>query len=252
MRERERLVVGGLVALMLVLWLGFLLHRSPRFPGSLEGSVLGIAAALLMAIPLLYVLVKRVKTLRRFATRRVSMRTLLAVHIYAGILAPILALVHTGHRFESSIGIVLVALMLIVVLSGFVGRYLLRMVGEEAKVRRGLRDALQVEYDRLGEFIRSSPDQATFLETVSGPIRSRLAGLLFDASPVASGSTFAALRAVQVAGALADAEYAVATQERIQRWFKRWLSVHIVLTFGLYLLLTLHVALALDLGLRWI
>ena len=52
MRERERMVVGGLVVLMLLLWLGLVVHRSPRFAGSLEGAVLGIAAAVLMAAPL--------------------------------------------------------------------------------------------------------------------------------------------------------------------------------------------------------
>lgn len=34
MKEREPLVVGGLVALLLLLWLGFLFHASDRFPGS--------------------------------------------------------------------------------------------------------------------------------------------------------------------------------------------------------------------------
>lgn len=252
MRERERLVVGGLVALMLLLWLGFLVHRSPRFAGSLEGSLLGIASAILMVIPLLYVLVKRLKWLRRRVTRRFSMRTMLAVHIYAGILAPILALVHTGHRFESLLGVVLVALMLIVVFSGFVGRYLLRMVGEEAKERRGLRDALRREYDRLVETVGASPEQSAFASALAGPFRRRLAGWLFEGQAVVAGSSLPVWHAVRVTDALADAEYAVATQEMFQRWFKRWLNVHIALTFGLYLLLTLHVAVELDLGLRWL
>ena len=34
MKERDRILVSGLVALMLLLWLGFLVHRSPRFPGA--------------------------------------------------------------------------------------------------------------------------------------------------------------------------------------------------------------------------
>lgn len=252
MRERERFVVGGLVALMLVLWIGFLVHRSPRFPGSLEGSLLGIAAAIVMAVPLLYVLIKRVKPLRRRVTPRISMRTLLSVHIYAGIIAPILAIVHTGHRFESPIGIALVALMLIVVLSGFVGRHLLRMVGEEAKERRSLRDALRREYASLAEGIATSPVESAFASALNGPIRRRLAGWLFEGQPLASGPSLAVWRAVRVAEALADTEFAVSTQEMIQRWFKRWLTLHIALTFGLYLLLTLHVAVELDLGLRWL
>ena len=38
MKERERIVVIGLIVLMLILWLGFLVHRSPRFPGSAWGG----------------------------------------------------------------------------------------------------------------------------------------------------------------------------------------------------------------------
>lgn len=33
MKERERVVIGGLVVLLLVLWLGFLVHVSPASPG---------------------------------------------------------------------------------------------------------------------------------------------------------------------------------------------------------------------------
>lgn len=252
MRERERLVVGGLVALMLLLWLGFLVHRSPRFPGSLEGSLLGIAAALLMVVPLSYVAAKRVRSLRRVVTARISMRTFLAVHIYAGVLAPIIAILHTGHRFESPLGVALTASMLIVALSGFVGRYLLRMIGEEAKERRLMRDALRVEYEQLTGPIRASGVQGAVLSPLATPIRSWLGRLLFDPSESTSPSAPLAFRALRVADALADVEFAVHTQEAFKRAFSRWLRLHILLTGVLYLLLVLHIAVELDLGLRWI
>ena len=54
MKERERVVASGLVILMLLLWLGFIVHLSPRFPGSLWGGVLGVSGALLMLWPLAY------------------------------------------------------------------------------------------------------------------------------------------------------------------------------------------------------
>ena len=251
MRERERMVVGGLVVLMLLLWLGFLVHRSPRFAGSLEGSLLGIAAAILMAVPLAYVAVKRIKPLRRWITKKASMRTLLAWHIYAGILAPILALLHSGHRFESPIGVFLTAFMLIVVLSGFVGRYLLRMIGEEAKERRAMRDTLRAEYGQVSNLVRDSSDQMALVSAISGPIRSRLGRFLFDSDADPRRIAAPAFRAIRVADALADVEFAVGTQERIKSWFSRWLRIHIALTVGLYALLTLHVAVELSLGLRW-
>ena len=39
MKERERIVVSGLVVLMLVTWLGFVFHQSPRFAGSFWGGL---------------------------------------------------------------------------------------------------------------------------------------------------------------------------------------------------------------------
>ena len=52
MKERERLVVSGLVVLLLIFWLGFLVHRSPSFAGSLWGGVLCVSGAVLMLVPL--------------------------------------------------------------------------------------------------------------------------------------------------------------------------------------------------------
>src|SRR5690606_3633140 len=100
-------------------------HRSPRFPGSAIGGVLGVSGAVLMLIPLAYLIVKRIKILNRWVTRFVSMRTLLTWHIYAGVLGPILVIFHSSHKFDSALGIALTVMTLIVVLSGFVGRYLL-------------------------------------------------------------------------------------------------------------------------------
>ena len=109
----ERVIVSGLVGLLLVLWLGFLVHVDPRWPGSLIGSAIGIAAALLMQAPFLYLMIKRIGPLRRMVTRRVPMGRLLAWHIYGGIVGPILALIHSGHKFDSALGVALVTVMLI-------------------------------------------------------------------------------------------------------------------------------------------
>lgn len=50
--EREGIVVTGVLSVLLLAWLGFFLHRSPRFPGSGLGAVFGIAGAVLMLVPL--------------------------------------------------------------------------------------------------------------------------------------------------------------------------------------------------------
>ena len=60
MKDRERIVVTGIFSVLVLGWLGFLVHSSPRFAGSGMGAVFGIAAAVLMLIPLAYPIVKRI------------------------------------------------------------------------------------------------------------------------------------------------------------------------------------------------
>lgn len=251
-QERESTVVGGLVLLMLVLWLGFLLHRAPEFPGSGVGHALGVVGALLMLVPLAYVVVKRVPRLRKSVTKRFPMRTLLAWHIYAGVLGPVLVLLHTGHRFESPLAIALTALTIIVVLSGYVGRYLMRNINAELREKRQQLEAIEAEYERM----RQALVQASGASTVLAQNRSvwaRIAAAFFvrDAAqdPVLAAMVPRALRLVE---SRADLEYAVGTHERFKRWFGVWLRWHIVLSFGLYVLLGLHVWAVIYFGLRWL
>ena len=114
MSETEKLVVGGLVTLLLLFTPG-LLHEVPLFPGSLAGTLLGIAGALLMVLLLIYPLVKHTAWLRQRVTKHVSMRAILSFHVYAGVLGAALGVLHTGYEFQSPLGILLVSSMLIVV-----------------------------------------------------------------------------------------------------------------------------------------
>ena len=50
MKEHERTVIGGGFLLLLLGWLGFLVHSSPRFAGSALGSAFGIAGAVANAV----------------------------------------------------------------------------------------------------------------------------------------------------------------------------------------------------------
>lgn len=52
-----------------------------------------------MLVPFAYLVVKRIPPLKRLVTQRISLRTFLAWHIYAGAPGPILVLLHTGHKF---------------------------------------------------------------------------------------------------------------------------------------------------------
>lgn len=247
MKERERLVVTGLVMLMLLLWLGFAVHRSPRFAGSLLGGVLGVTGALLMLVPLAYSIIKRVPRLKAAFTRRVPMRTLLAWHIYAGVAGPILVLLHTGHKFESPLGILLTAMMLVVVLSGFTGRYLMSRISQEIREKQTVLSGLEAGYRETAAELASRPQEAA-LAARSGFLARIAAGLFV---PETAPSFAAPYRAIRLAESIADVEYAISTHEAFKRLFSRWLKFHIVISYVLYILLALHIWSGIHFGLRW-
>ncbi len=223
MKERERIVVTEITLLMLVVWLGFLVHRSPRFPGSYWGTALGVSGAILMLVPAVYSFIKRTGLHSRIRGV-ISMKTLLAWHVYAGLTGPILAMLHTGHKFDSPLGIALTSLTLIVALSGFIGRYLYLYAAEDRATKQGMLDQLY----------------AAFRQTV-------------PASPIGYGTAQVAVQSsvVTLAESIADVEYAIKTADVFKRAFWIWLKIHIVIASVLYALLAMHVWSAFHFGLRW-
>lgn len=247
MKERERIVIGGLVVLLLVLWLGFLVHVSPRFAGSPIGGALGVSGAILMLVPFAYLVVKRIPPLKRLVTQRISLRTFLAWHIYAGVLGPILVLLHTGHKFESPLGIALTAMTLVVVLSGFVGRYLMNQFSQTIREKKEMLARFELAYRDSATELATHPEQASQLRVLSGFLI-RPAAAVFAPRTAASP---AIVRAFRLAESIADLEYAIKTHETFKRWFASWLKLHIVISFVLYAMLALHVWATLYFGLRW-
>jgi hypothetical protein len=251
MKERERLVIGGLCGLMLVLWLGFLVHRSSRFAGSAWGGLLGVSGAALMLVPLAYLIVKRVGPLKRAVTRRVSLRTLLAWHIYAGILGPILGLLHTGHKFVSPLGIALTAMMIVVVLSGFIGRYLLGRIGQTIREKREMLTDLERAYRQTAGDLAAHPEHVARLRPLAGFWTRPVASLVLASEEAGRGAPAAPARALRLAESMADLEYAIKAHEAFKGWFAAWLKLHIVISLILYGLLALHVWAGIHFGLRW-
>lgn len=251
MKEREFLTVGGLVMLLLILWLGFLAHQSPRFAGSLEGGVLAVAGSALMLVPLVYVVVKRLPPLRRLVTARVQMRTLLAWHIYAGVLGPILVLLHTGHKFVSPLGIALTAMTLIVVVSGFIGRYLLNRISTELHEKQALLTQLNDAFRAVGSELTQG-DAGVTKGWMSIWLLRLGTRLVFTARPAQATALPPTDRAVLLAESIADVEAAIRTHATFKAAFSRWLKLHIALSCVLYGLLGLHVWAAIHFGLRWL
>ena len=245
MKERERIVVSGFLTVLLLAWLGFLVHSSALFAGSGLGAVFGIAGAALMLVPLVYTVAKRIPLLRSRITKHVSMQRLLTLHVYTGIFGPLLAIIHTGHKFDSPLGVALTAVMLLVVLSGFAVRYLLTFVSQEITDKLLLLQTARGDLDSAWGVLENIPVEMRALP------RTRLlaAGLASLGLDFPFGGP--AGEVMRIAESVADLEYAIRTHEFFKRWFGRSLKLHIVLSLILYLLLGLHIWSGIHFGLRW-
>lgn len=251
MKAHHKPIVIGLVVLLLILWLGFAFHHSQRFAGSFVGGMLAMTGSVLMLVPLVYLFIKRIPPLKRFVTARVPMSTLLAIHVYAGVIGPILVILHTGHKFESHLGIALTAMTLIVVLSGFTGQYLMSGFSQSIREKQGMLTQLELAYRETAAELSANPEQLAVMRPLGG-FPGRMLTWLFVRTPASSsGAMSAPIRALRLSESIADVEYAIRTHETFKRVFKVWLKLHIILSFTLYALLALHVWAAVHFGLRW-
>ncbi len=224
MSDAERLTVGVVFTAILFLAPAFLFHTAPEFPGSLTGGILGIAAAVLMVLLLVYPLAKHVSWIRNGFDRMVALRALLSFHVYAGVVGGFLAILHTGHRYESPLGIALIVSVLIVVLTGFVGRYYMPKVMVEIQDHQKKLATLRTVYDRTAAL----------------------------ATPAASTVDRADIQVLPLVHAMADLEYAIGSQRAIKVAFGRWIVAHVVASIAMYVLLGLHIMAEIYYGLRWL
>ncbi len=235
MKERERIVFTGVLSLLLLSWLGFLVHRSPTFAGSGVGLVFGNAGAVLMLIPLAYPIVKRIPAIQVRVTKHMSMQTQLTVHVYSGIFGPLLAIIHTGHKFDSPLGMTLTGVMLLVVVSGYAVRYLLTYVNQEMKDKLLLLQTARGDLDSAwGVLEKTAPEMRSLPKW---PLLA--AGLASVGIELSSGGPVGEV--TRIAESVADLEYAVRTHELFKRWFAWSLKLHIVLSLIFYVLLGLHI-----------
>jgi cation transport ATPase len=233
MGERERLIVDIVLAGLLLLVPAFVLHSDPRFAGRLAGFALGSIAATLMVLLLIYPLTKYSSAFKALVTRLVSMRSLLNFHVYAGIVASFLALLHTGHKYHSPLGIALIVSMLVVVVTGFVGKYYLPQTAAEIREQQSRLATLRSAYDRTALTLSTRGP--------AGP----------DGSPV-NVSAVQEVPLLQLVDGIADLEYAIGSQEAVKRIFTQWIGLHVVAAIAMYALLALHIAGEVYYGLRWL
>lgn len=247
MKERERIVVSALVSALVLLFLAVAFHRSERFAGSLVGGALGVSGSLLMIASLGYSLIKRFTGLRARVIKVMAMRGVLAAHVYAGLLGAFLVLLHTGHKFESPLGIALTAVTIGVVVSGYAGHYLLVQSFQDLRAQKVLLAGLEAQYRYYTAELTARPEQQALVR-LYGRLFPRVFGRLFAGEDEALRVP---ARIVEVTSAIADVEYGIKTNDLFKKLFSRWLAVHIALSVALFVLLALHIWSGAYFGLRW-
>ncbi len=239
-------------------------HRLFR-PSGLVGLPLGIAGAIAMISTLPYAARKRWRPLARFGPTS----KWLEVHIFFGIVGPVLVTFHTAFKFNGGVSVGY-WLMMTVWASGFVGRYLYVRIpktirgielsrseieAELAGTRAGLAmeslpAAARAALDEFDRSVEPQPGRPPgLLDLFFGELRVRTRLFLMRRHLRAAGADLTAIHAV-VARASEHATLVrrISHLQRTRRLFELWHVFHRPLVYGMFLIVGLHVAIAIYLG----
>lgn len=131
MRARNSEILYALAAIVAVTLLYLFLSirlGSALASSSLSGHLIGVVGFVFMLMTeTLYSLRKRLRRAARWG----SMQSWLRFHVFTGLVGPYMVLLHTSWRFNGLAGIVTL-LTVVIVASGFIGRYLYTSVPRSA------------------------------------------------------------------------------------------------------------------------
>jgi len=121
-RRTELFFALGLILFMVMLFIVGRIYWDERYyvPEEGLGYWLGLVGGVMMLLAMLYGLFKHIPALRSLGW----MKRWLSVHIFFGITGPLLILVHSTFRLGSLNGAVALVSMILVFLSGVMGRFL--------------------------------------------------------------------------------------------------------------------------------
>jgi hypothetical protein len=145
------------VAVLLALWIGWINRDDNGLtPVSGTGYWLGIVGSVLMLILLLYPLRKRMRSLRAIGSVAFWFNT----HMILGVLGPVLVMWHANFRLGSINCSVALITMLVVAVSGVIGRYLHSKVNITFYGRKAEAQEVVADADELRGFLGSEAEIA--------------------------------------------------------------------------------------------
>ncbi|MEW5981935.1 MAG: hypothetical protein AB1806_06145 [Acidobacteriota bacterium] len=222
-------------------------HASLKPSGSVAHP-LGIVGLAMMTMPLLYAARKKWRRLSRAG----SLSAWLEVHVFCGIVGPLLVTFHSSFRFN---GIISVAYwsMVAVVLSGFVGRYLYVRIPKSIRGTELTRDEIGARATELTARLRDAGLRDELMQWMRAADVVSWAGRRHLRRRLASAGIEPTL-----ARGLVDAsrERSVLTKRlerlhRTKRLFALWHVFHQPLVYLMFAIAGVHIAVALYMGYAW-
>ncbi|MFN7980521.1 MAG: hypothetical protein U0Q11_01555 [Vicinamibacterales bacterium] len=244
-------------------------HRLLRPSGAI-GQTLGMIGAALVLVPFLYMARKRMAGAKGIG----GLRGWLELHLFCGIVGPVLVTMHTTFKFN---GIVSAAYwsMVVVMLSGFVGRYLYVRIPRSIRGTELTRSDLDARSESLKVEIAESAQSMDVLRLVqafehdSVPDASRVSMLgvfvgdlgfgrrrrrLVHELETAGLEPELAHRVVDLTAERATLLRRIAYLQKTKTLFGLWHVLHLPLVYLLLLIVAVHVGITLYLGyvpFRW-
>lgn len=249
-------------------------HESYRElrPAGFRGQGFGILGSAMMLFMLLYSVRKRTRWLGNWG----SLSRWLDVHIYFGIMGPLFVILHTSFKVSGLIAVSFWS-MIAVATSGVLGRYLylqiprnqrggelsLQEISEiDTHFNEELRDTLNLSSDqlkRLDELIRERVQQHKgFIRTSLSMILDdlfhffRIRSLKKQFARELSLTEPYLYRAVQLAWRKIKLQRRMLLLNKIQQLFHYWHVFHKPFAIIMYLIMFVHVGIAVWLGYTWI
>lgn len=247
------------------------LYRNLR-PAGFRGHAFGIWGTFLMLIMLLYSARKRFHFLRNFF----PLSHWLQLHIYCGIMGPLLIILHTAFKVQGLVALSFWS-MIAVAGSGILGRYLYIQIprtlgGEELSEAEISKTEEQLQLELQREFLLTTTDihtiESIYLAGINlqrGTISLLLGLLLSDILRPFRLRKFHSLlkkKTKLTDTALAQAFNLIKRKallhrrsiilERVQQLFHYWHVIHKPFALVMYLILIVHVGIAIWMGYTWI
>lgn len=285
--RRVSLQVLYLAAFGLIAWLlidGWNYYRTPYLdrphheayrllrPAGSRGLLFGIIGSAMMVLMLIYTLQKRT----RLFGRNIPLRPFLDIHIFFGVIGPLFIVLHTSFKVQGLVAISFWS-MVAVAASGCLGRYLYQQIPRTLSDNELSISDIEQEQRRLGDELKRrsqlSEDTLNRIDTIftrafaveSKSVTGLIMGLIWNdlrrpfiqrrlrirLAKMAAVSKREQNELFNLARQRSLLNRKAALLERVHRLFHYWHVIHKPFAIIMYLIMIVHIAVAIWTGYGW-